>query len=77
SPPLAGRARWAPRSRAPGAAAPWWRSAPTLRRRINQRDWESAAQELRRWIYGRGKVLNGLVSRRGAESRLLNSPGIR
>ena len=24
----------------------------TLRRRINQRNWSSAAQELRRWIYG-------------------------
>ncbi len=39
----------------------------TLRRRINQKDWSNAALELRRWIYGRGKVLPGLVFRRRAE----------
>ena len=39
----------------------------TLRRRINQRDWTSAASELRRWVYGGGKVLPGLVTRREAE----------
>lgn len=43
----------------------------TLRRRINQRDWSSAAQELCRWVYGGGRVLPGLVARRGAESSLL------
>ncbi len=43
----------------------------TLRRRINQRDWPSAAQELRRWIYGGGKVLPGLLSRRQAEAMML------
>ncbi len=44
----------------------------TLRRRINQRDWASAGQELRRWVYGGGKVLPGLVKRREAEAlRLL------
>ena len=43
----------------------------TLRRRINQCDWEGAWQELRRWVYGGGKVLPGLVSRRDAEMRLL------
>jgi lysozyme len=41
--------------------------ASTLRRRINQRDWSSAAHELRRWVYGGGKVLPGLVIRREAE----------
>lgn len=45
--------------------------ASTLRRRINQRDWASAAQELRRWVYGRGKVLPGLVTRREADVSLL------
>jgi lysozyme len=45
--------------------------ASTLRRRINQRDWVATAQELRRWVYGGGKVLPGLVSRRDAELRLL------
>ncbi len=43
----------------------------TLRRRINQRDWSSAAHELRRWVYGGGKVLPGLVTRREAEVALL------
>ena len=43
----------------------------TLRRRINQRDWSSAAYELNRWIHGGGKVLTGLVTRREVEARLL------
>ena len=43
----------------------------TLRRRMNQRDWIAARQELRRWVYGGGKVLHGLVSRREAEIELL------
>ena len=43
----------------------------TLRRRINQRDWANAGQELRRWVYGGGKVLPGLVKRREAEALLL------
>lgn len=43
----------------------------TLRRRINQQDWPSAALELRRWIYGGGKILPGLVTRRDAEIALL------
>ena len=48
----------------------------TLRRRINQRDWAAAANELGRWVYGGGKVLPGLVTRRAAERALLTSnPG--
>ena len=39
----------------------------TLWRCINQRDWAAAATELRRWVYGGGKVLPGLVTRREAE----------
>ena len=39
----------------------------TLRRRINQQDWSGAVQELRRWVYGGGKVLAGLVTRREVE----------
>ena len=46
----------------------------TLRRRINQQDWSSAARELRRWIYGGGKVLPGLVVRRNAEVDLISVP---
>ena len=45
----------------------------TLRRRVNQRDWAAAGQELRRWVYGGGKVLPGLVARRQAEIFLLVS----
>lgn len=44
----------------------------TLRRRINQQDWGSAAQELRRWVYGGGRVLPGLVARREGEIILLS-----
>lgn len=43
----------------------------TLRRRINQRDWSQAADELRRWVYGGGRSLPGLVLRRREESNLL------
>ena len=44
----------------------------TLRRRINQRDWVAAGQELRRWVYGGGKVLPGLVIRRNVEIELIS-----
>lgn len=43
----------------------------TLRRRVNERDWLGAQQELRRWVYGAGRVLPGLVLRREAEVSLL------
>jgi lysozyme len=43
----------------------------TLRRRVNQRDWSAAASELRRWVYGGGRVLPGLVARREAELSLM------
>ncbi|MBP7341365.1 MAG: lysozyme [Syntrophaceae bacterium] len=42
----------------------------TLRRRINQGDWEAARRELARWVYGGGRVLPGLVRRRAAEAKL-------
>ena len=45
----------------------------TLRRRVNQRDWIGAGQELKRWVYGGGRVLPGLVTRRGAEAAWLVS----
>ena len=41
-----------------------WLQASTLRRRVNQRDWPGAAHELRRWVYGGGLVMPGLVIRR-------------
>jgi lysozyme len=43
----------------------------TLRRRVNQRDWIAAGQELRRWVYGGGRVLPGLVLRRASEAFLI------
>jgi len=43
----------------------------TLRRRVNQQDWTAAATELRRWVYGGGRVLPGLRARREAEVALL------
>lgn len=46
--------------------------ASTLRRRINQCQWPSAAKELRRWVYGGGKVLPGLVARREKEALLFH-----
>ncbi len=45
--------------------------ASTLRRRVNQQDWTEAAYELRRWVWGGGKKLPGLVARREAEVALL------
>ena len=42
-------------------------------RRINQQDWPSAARELRRWVYGGGIVLPGLVARRTVEAELMCS----
>jgi len=46
---------------------------PTLRRRINQRNWVGVGFELRRWVYGSGRVLPGLVTRRLAEASFLES----
>jgi lysozyme len=43
----------------------------TLRRRINQREWSATERELRRWVYGGGRVLPGLVIRREAEAVLM------
>ena len=45
----------------------------TLRQRINQRDWPSAATELGRWVHSGSQILAGLVARRGAERQLLLS----
>ena len=43
----------------------------TLRRRVNQSAWPAVGTELRRWVYGGGKVLPGLVIRRSAEATLI------
>jgi lysozyme len=43
----------------------------TLRRRINQENWEEVRRELMRWVRGGGKILPGLVRRRMAEAQLI------
>jgi lysozyme len=43
----------------------------TLRRRVNAQDWADAAEQLRKWVRGGGRVLPGLVKRREAEILLL------
>lgn len=42
----------------------------TLKRKINEQDWEGAKEQLKLWTRGGGKVLNGLVKRRDAECAL-------
>lgn len=44
----------------------------THRRRVNQRDWNGAVRELRRWVFGGDKTLPGLVATRAAERLLLS-----
>lgn len=44
--------------------------ASTLRRKINEQDWEAAANEFLKWNKGGGKVLKGLDARRKAERSL-------
>jgi lysozyme len=46
----------------------------TLRRRINQRDWAAVGKELGRWVYGGGRVLGGLITRRQLEVELILNP---
>ena len=43
--------------------------ASTLRRRINEGNWDEAAHELRKWVYGGGRRLRGLIIRRNVEAR--------
>jgi lysozyme len=43
----------------------------TLRRRINQNEWDAVPDELRKWVYARSVKLSGLVARREAEIILL------
>jgi lysozyme len=44
--------------------------ASTLRRRVDQKDWDGAKEQLMRWTRGGGRVLPGLVRRRKAEAAL-------
>ena len=46
--------------------------ASTLKKRINEEDWDGARTELAKWIRGGGRILRGLVKRRQAEAEYLN-----
>jgi lysozyme len=46
-------------------------AASTLRRKVDAADWAAAAEQIRRWVYGGGRKLPGLVLRREAEAGLL------
>lgn len=45
--------------------------ASTLRKRVDSKDWAAVPTELRKWVFGGGKRLPGLVRRREAEIQLL------
>ena len=47
----------------------------TLLKKLNSKDYEGAAREFDRWIYGDGKVLPGLVIRRNKEEALFRRDG--
>ena len=46
-------------------------AASTLRRKVNERAWNAAADEIRKWVWGGGRKLPGLVRRRELEAALL------
>ncbi len=48
-------------------------SQSTLLRYLNEEDYKAAADQFLRWVYGAGRVLPGLVSRRQHERRLFLS----
>ena len=43
----------------------------TLRRKINNEEWEEVPTELLKWVRGGGKILKGLIYRRQAEIALI------
>ena len=43
----------------------------TLRKRVNAESWADVPTELRKWVKGGGRTLNGLVKRRAAEIVLI------
>ena len=42
----------------------------TLKRKLNEGDYQGAADEFGRWVYAKGKKLNGLIIRRAKERSL-------
>lgn len=45
--------------------------ASTLRKKVNAGRWQDAGKELEKWVWGGGKKLPGLVTRRQAEKALI------
>jgi lysozyme len=45
--------------------------ASTLRRKVNEGAWDDVPAELRKWVWGGGRKLPGLILRREAEIALL------
>lgn len=43
----------------------------TMRRRVNEADWDAAADECLKWVFAGGKRLRGLELRRQAEAKVL------
>lgn len=43
----------------------------TLMKKVNAGDWAAASTEIRKWVWGGGKKLPGLILRREAEAQLL------
>lgn len=50
-------------------------ASSTLRRRVNERRWIAASQEIIKWKWGGGRILPGLVARRAVEADLLRALG--
>lgn len=46
-------------------------AASTLRRRINAGQWDEVPRELRKWVWGGGRKLPGLIRRREEEAALV------
>jgi lysozyme len=45
----------------------------TLKRKVDSEDWVAACEELKRWVFGGGRKLPGLIARRAAEIKLIES----
>lgn len=44
----------------------------TLRKKVQEGDWEAAKREIQKWVFGGGKKLPGLIARRAEEALLLD-----
>lgn len=49
----------------------------TLLQKLNQKDYDGAADQFRKWVYAGGRVLRGLVHRRDAERSLFLSEPVK